>query len=160
MESSWLQKLGTIAPSIATAFLGPLGGAAVSALGSALGLTNPTEADLKALNLDDPETRLKLQQAENEFQLKMREFEVADNATDERDRESARNRQIALKDYTLPILAYISVLSFITFAFMVEYFKWQDQGGILHSLEANAMLVLSYYFGYSHTQSKLKSDTP
>jgi hypothetical protein len=58
--------LKNIAPALATAVAGPLGGAAVSAIASRLGVSDSVEAVAKAI-AGDPQAAAKLQEMELEF---------------------------------------------------------------------------------------------
>ena len=55
-----------VAPSLATAVAGPLGGAAVSAIASKLGVSDSVDAVAKAI-VGDPQAQAKLQELELEF---------------------------------------------------------------------------------------------
>ena len=52
-----------VAPSLATAVAGPLGGAAVSAIASKLGVSDSVDAVAKAI-VGDPQAQAKLQELE------------------------------------------------------------------------------------------------
>jgi hypothetical protein len=58
--------LKNIAPGLATAVMGPMGGAAVSALASKFGVSDSVEAVAKAI-AGDPQAAQKLQEVELEF---------------------------------------------------------------------------------------------
>lgn len=71
----WKALVGTVAPWIGTALGGPLGGAAVGAVADALGLSDKTEASIKAaLSGVTPEQMLSLKNADQAFALKMQEI--------------------------------------------------------------------------------------
>jgi hypothetical protein len=108
----WKNVVGTVAPWIGTALGGPLGGAAVEAVANALGLSEKTEAAVKsALAGTTPEMMLALKQADNEFALKMQEVGFTNSKDMERlsvdDRDSARKREMTVKDNTPRNLAYL-----------------------------------------------------
>lgn len=107
----------TVAPWIATALGGPLGGMAVTAAAGALGLSDKTEAAIKtALSGATPEQMLALKQADNDFAAKMQAlgFENLETMTklENEDRADARHREIEVKDRTPKILGYIITAGF------------------------------------------------
>lgn len=109
--------LATVAPWIATAISGPLGGMAITAAADALGLTEKTEAGLKlALSGATADDMLKLKQADIDFSLQMQALGFknmeAMAALGNADRDSARNREIQVKDRTPKILAYLITAGF------------------------------------------------
>lgn len=113
----WKSLLGTVAPWIGTALGGPLGGMAITAAADALGLSDKTEAAIKsALSGATPEQMLALKQADNDFSLKMQELGFKNMETmvslENADRDSARNREIQVKDRTPKILAYLITAGF------------------------------------------------
>lgn len=104
--------LKTLAPTVASALGGPLAGAAVTALGGILGLSEPTQdkiatvfqngqltgeqiAEIKRL-----EMQLKADEAERGFKYAELEF---------KDRDSARNMQIQTHSPTPEILSWLII---------------------------------------------------
>lgn len=71
-----LGLLKNIAPALATAVAGPLGGAAVSAIASRLGVSDSVEAVAKAI-AGDPQAAAKLQ----ELELEMAKLDMANTAS-------------------------------------------------------------------------------
>lgn len=112
MDLTWLKG---IAPTIASAFGGPLGGIAVSAITAAMGWKDGTKDDvLKMLSTGQlsgdqlaavQKAELELKQHESDNGFKFAELEI-------RDRESARAMQIANKSLTPEILSWIIVAGF------------------------------------------------
>lgn len=109
--------LATVAPWIGTALGGPLGSMAVTAAADALGLSDKTEAAIKsAISGATPEQMLALKAADADFALKMQalgfeNMEAMAKLSNE-DRDSARNREIQVKDRTPKILAYLVTAGF------------------------------------------------
>jgi len=145
-----LSLLKGIAPAVATAVGGPLGGMAISAIASKFGVADSVEAVAKAI-AGDPEAATKL------AELDLKQFEL-ENA----DRNSARQREAAvaaaggnlLTQIVVPILALGTVS--LTFIFIgILLFKTIDsaqQQLVIFALgyaTAAAQQVLSYYFGSS-----------
>ena len=162
----FLQILKTVSPWIGTALGGPLGGMALEAAGNALGLSEKTTDTIKsALSGATPEQMLALKQADQEFSLKMQslgfsheekiaELNAQAAALDVKDRQGARDMQIATKSITLPILAYVIVGSFIamTASALLGYSHVDSAlaGTLVGYLSAKTEQVISYFFGSSH----------
>jgi hypothetical protein len=121
MGFDWKGIVKTVAPGIATALGGPLAGMGVAAICSALGIENdpqkPDETEARiaqALQVATPETLLALRQADNEFKIAMRKADIDLEKIHADDRDSARKRQMALKDRTPANLAYILTIGFFS----------------------------------------------
>jgi hypothetical protein len=167
MDMSWLK---TIAPTVASALGGPLAGIAVTALGSALGWTDTTKEKvtdmLQSGNMTGEQltavkqAELVLKQHESDNNFKFAELEI-------RDRESARAREIATKDTTPTILAWIIIGTSMAAGMLIlsgttsEVFKdattAATAGTVIGYLFNEAKQVLAYYFG-SSAGSKAKDD--
>ena len=145
-----LNLLKGIAPAVATAVGGPLGGLAISAIADKFGVSDSVEAVAKAI-AGDPQAAQKL------AELDLRQFEL-----ENQDRDSARQRESAvaaaggstLAQMVVPILALGTVS--MTFVFIgILLFKVIDtaqQQLVIFALgyaTAAAQQVLSYYFGSS-----------
>lgn len=149
--------LATVAPWIGTALGGPLGGMAVTAAADALGLSDKTEAAIKsALGGATPEQMLALKQADNDFSLKMQalNFDSVEKIASlgNADRDSARNREIQVKDLTPKILAYLVTAGFFgMLAAMLFKIIPNENRDILNimlgALSSTFTAVVSYYYG-------------
>lgn len=158
--SDWKNIVGTVAPTIATALGSPLAGLAVAAIGKIFGIDAATQEQVaQAVAGASPEDLLKLKQAEIEFQKRMAELEVDLVRISAADRDSARQRQIQVKDVTLPILAmsvtggFFGVLMFM----MVQEVPTSSKDVLnimLGSLGTAWIQVMSYYFGSSQGSAK------
>jgi hypothetical protein len=105
--------------SAAASLGGPLGTMAAAAVGKALGMdrvpanSGDAIANAIAVAFANPEQRAALLKAEQDFQLQMAQlgYQHAEEieAIAEKDRASARNREIQVKDWTPRILAFIVV---------------------------------------------------
>lgn len=139
-----------LAPAVATAVGGPLGGLAVTALASKFGVADDVAAVAKAI-AGDPDAATKL------AEIDLRQFQA-----ESEDRDSAREREAAvaaagghvLSQLVVPILALGTVS--MTFVFIgILLFKVIDsaqQQLVIFALgyaTAAAQQVLSYYFGSS-----------
>lgn len=84
--------------------------------------------------------------------------EQAAAATEELDRDSARQREVGTKDKVNRNLAYIIIGSFITMviATLAGYSKVDSAlaGTLIGYLSAKAEQVISYYFGSTHSSSQ------
>lgn len=109
-----LGLLTQIAPSLATAFGGPVAGLAVQAIEQALGLTPTGDQDkaLTALAGASPEQLLAIKKADNDFAVQMKQLDIDLSKIEAGDRDSARRRQADVKDHTPAILAYMLTIGF------------------------------------------------
>ena len=105
--ADWKALLKSITPTIATALGGPLAGVATQVLSKALfDRDDGTEEELKAvLTQPDPDTLLKVKEADQAFTAKMEELGIKLEEVHAADRKDARAREVALKDHTTKILA-------------------------------------------------------
>jgi len=153
----WTTVLKSIAPTVATALLGPLGGVAVSALGNVLGVSEATQdkiADVIKSAGMTPEQITALKQLELEYQNteKERGFKYAELSF--QDRDSARKANVA--GGTPRPLFWLSLLLLcvtIGSEAIVLFHGYPPEtsdlvvGRVLGLMDAVAMLVLSYWYG-------------
>lgn len=153
----WTTVLKSIAPTVATALLGPLGGVAVSALGNVLGVSEATQdkiADVIKSAGMTPEQITALKQLEQEYQNteKERGFKYAELSF--QDRDSARKANVA--GGTQRPLFWLSLLLLcvtIGSEAIVLFHGYPPEtsdlvvGRVLGLMDAVAMLVLSYWYG-------------
>jgi uncharacterized membrane protein len=114
----WKNIVSTVAPWIGTALGGPLGGMAVEAAASALGLSDKTVDSLKtAISGMSPEQALALKAADQTFALRMQELgykNVADlEAIAAADRDSARKMHTAQPSPVPAALTFIVLGAFV-----------------------------------------------
>lgn len=160
----WRNLVSTVAPWIGAALGGPLGAAGVTAVADALGLSDKTEASIKqALSGVTPEQMLMLKQAGQDFALRMQEIGFANLKDMEQiaatDRDSARKREMEVKDNTPKILAYAITLGFFgtLTALLTGVFP---EGGkdvvyiMLGTLGTSWGGVINYYFGSTNGSSE------
>jgi hypothetical protein len=147
-----LNMLKGLAPTLATAVAGPLGGAAVSAIAAKLGVTDSVESVARAIT-SDPAAAAKLQ----ELELEYAKLDAADRA-DARARETALATSASAPWYSkvvTPLLA-VGVFAFwgLVQWFLVNHTVPAEMREIvirlLGQLDAAFMMVLTYYFGASH----------
>jgi hypothetical protein len=160
----WKKLVGTVAPTLATALGGPLAGLATNAIIDALGIPGgSSERDISLAIAKDPEALLKLKQANLDFEKRMKELDIDLERIHASDRDSARNRQIQVKDYTPAILAGIITFGFLGTLLFVLRWGTPVNGGdalliMLGALGASFTSVVSYYYG-SSSSSKNKDAT-
>ena len=147
-----LSLLKGVAPALATAVAGPLGGAAVSAIASKFGVSDSVEAVAKAI-AGDPQAEQKLAELELEYAK-----------LDASDRDSARKRELEIatsaaapwySKMVTPVLAIGMFVLWGTVNLLLLNNAIPDGMReivirMLGSLDAANMLILSYYFGNSH----------
>jgi hypothetical protein len=147
-----LGLLKGIAPTLATAVAGPLGGMAVSALATKFGVSDSVESVAKAI-AGDPQAAQKIAEVELEYAK-----------LDAADRDSARKNEAALatsentpllnKSVT-PILALVVVVAWglIQYHLLTHVVPNEMREiiiRVLGTLDGALVMVLSYYFGASH----------
>lgn len=114
----WKDVVKTVAPWIGTALGGPLGGLAVEAAASALGISErTTDAVKQAISGMTAEQALALKQADQSFALQMQAMgfkQITDlEAIAAGDRDSARRMQTAIRSAVPAWLTWFLVGSFI-----------------------------------------------
>ncbi len=104
-----------IAPTIASALLGPLGGVAVAGLGKILGLDSATTASVNKAISDgkiSPEQVAEIKKLELEYQAKEKELGFRYSELEFKDRDSARQMQIVTHSSTPTVLTYMVTIGF------------------------------------------------
>lgn len=159
---NWRETVAALAPTIGTALGGPFGALAGTVLGSILGvkkedgsIDSSLEALEKAVKGLTPEDYVKLKVAEQEFQTKMVELDIEKDKLSFNDRDSARKREMEVKDSTPKLLALLVSVGF--FGLLVALMLVKDIPTSTHEL-LNTMvgacgtgwtMMLAYYFGSS-----------
>jgi hypothetical protein len=156
----WKAIVATVAPWLGTALGGPLGGAAVGAVADALGLSDKTEGAIKqALAGVTPEQMLAMKTADQTFAIEMQKIGFDNVKALEQiaasDRDSARKREIEVKDNTPKILAYAITIGF--FSVLAGLMFGEIPAGtkevlyiMLGTLGTAWTGVISYYYGSTH----------
>ena len=168
------QVLKTVAPWLASAIAGPLGGVAVDIIGDALGVSDKTQDGIKAaLSNTTPEQLLALKKADQDFAIRTQElglkreelsfgYEKDQAVIAAGDRDSARKREMAVGDKTARNLAYSITGGFFS---TLGCLFWGDVDAgskdvlliMLGTLGTAWISVIAYYFG-STSNSKLKTE--
>ena len=113
--NAWLETLKSLAPTVATALGGPLAGAAVSALGSILGVEQPTQDSIARLFKDgqlsqDHLAQIRKLELDYQNQEKERGFKYAE--LEFKNQDSARQMQIATHSKMPAILTILVTIGF------------------------------------------------
>ena len=149
------QVLAKVAPMLATAFGGPLAGAATGAIISALGLAPDAskEAVAAAIASATPDQLLALKKADQDFTIAMGRLNLDAAALEGKDRDSARQRETVVRDWMPRALGLGVVAAFIgVVAFVIGGYSHVDTvlaGTLIGYLSAKAEQVIAYYFGSS-----------
>jgi len=150
----WLKSL---APTVATALLGPLGGVAVSALGELLGVSEATKDKITSAIKDGsltPDQITKIKELELEYQNneKERGFKYSELAF--KDRDSARKANVS--GGTQKMLFWLSLVLLVCTLgteITVIFYGYPEKtpeivvGRVLGLMDAVAMMVMSYWYG-------------
>lgn len=170
MAFDWRGIVGTVAPGIATALGGPLAGMGMAAICRALGIENdPNNQDetekrvSQALQVATPETLLALKKEDHAFIAAMRQMDIDLEKIHAGDRDSARKRQMEVKDRFPAVLACLLTLMF---AGVLAAHIWvtippenaTQMNVMLGSLGTAWLASIYYYFGTS-SGSKSKENT-
>jgi hypothetical protein len=165
MTMDLLKIVGAVAPTLATAIGGPLGGMAMQVVSSVLGLpTDSSEKDVeKALKQATPEQLLALKQADNDFAVRMKELDIDLERIAASDRDSARRREAQVRDWMPRVLAFVVVAGFMATVFLVllgyvdgmkDPLMATTTGTIIGFVSAKCEQVVAYYFGSSSSSQQ------
>jgi hypothetical protein len=152
--------LGAVAPTLGTALGGPMGGMAGKMIADALGVENEPQAISQAISNATPEQLAQIKKIEADFKVQMKQLDIDLAKIDAGDRDSARRRQISLKDHTPTVLAVMTMVSFFAYIGAVTFHpaaRGADIGFIniaVGWLGGTASTVIAYYFGSSSGSDK------
>jgi len=161
MEFDWKSVVKAVAPTIATALGGPLTGLGVKAISEAvLGNGDGTEEDISlALQGATPEILATLKKADQDFKVQMKKLDIDLTKLDYADADSARKRQMEVKDTTPDVLAYLLLTSFVG-ALMTLFWCVIPPGNekliytMLGSLGTLTIGAMAYFHGSSRGSAK------
>lgn len=160
----WAKVISTVAPWIGTALGGPLGGMAVEAAASALGVSDKTaDAVKQALAGVTPDQMLALKKADQDFALQMQALgfkQVTDlEAIAAGDRKDARDMQRATRSIMPAVLSCVVTVGFLGLLTGMML-------GVLHVSDSQALLlmlgalgaafgaVIQFWFGTTHDSGR------
>ena len=127
-----------VAPTLATAVAGPLGGAAITALASKFGVSDSVEAVAKAI-AGDPQAAQKLAEMELEY------YKIEQNNLTERLKADMASDSWLSKNIRPMTLVFI-LLTYTTFA-MMSAWDIEVNNNYVELLGQWGMLIMSFYFG-------------
>ena len=127
-----------IAPTLGTAVGGPLGGAAVSAIASRLGVGDSVEAVAKAI-AGDPQAAQKLAEMELEY------YKIGQNNLPDRLKADMGSDSWLSKNIRPMVLIFL-LLAYTGFA-IASMFDFETRGNYVELLGNWGMVVMSFYFG-------------
>jgi hypothetical protein len=163
MTTFWDQAagiLGKVAPVLASAIGGPLAGVATSAIIGALGLapdSTPEQAAAAVVGAT-ADQMIQLKKADQDFEAKMKQLGIDADKLGNDDRASARARDIAVKDHTPSVLAYITVAgAFLAAGAVLTGHVGLDNslaGAVIGYLFSDSKTVYSFFFGSSSSSEK------
>lgn len=184
--TDWKSTLKNLAPVLGTAIGGPLAGSAIKLLGAAIfgeGNTK-TDADIQSVLLNDlsPELVLKIKQADQDFQLKLKQFDIDLVQLNFQNQNNylldVQNARTTLStDATARNnVFYLGCIILLTFAIIVASAMWASfqlmtggieakdpgvvatvsglVGTVIGYVAANAQQVVSFFFGSSSGSDK------
>jgi hypothetical protein len=149
--------LGAVAPTLATAILGPVGGLAVQVLGDALGIDQPTQEKIKDAFQSGQMTGeqiVAVKQAEQAFLVRCKELDIDLEKVHAGDRDSARGMQKETKSRIPGTLAILVTLGFFGVLGWLLIGGKPAQGGdallvMLGALGTAWGAIVQFYFGSS-----------
>lgn len=162
---NWTDILKSIAPTVASAALGPLGGIAVAAIGSALGIDAPTQDKIsKALTAGQmtPEALEKIKLLELDYQNQERERGFNFAELEFKDRDSARNMAASTHALTPSVLTWIIVGLTLAAEGMLLFNQVPPGadpiiiGRVLGTMDSALVMVLSFWFGSNSGSGRTK----
>jgi hypothetical protein len=149
--------LEQIAPTIASALLGPAAGLAVTAISKALGIDEKDVQKTIETGKLSAEQMMSLKQAEIELQAKAQELGLNFETLATQDRKSARDMQISTKSIIPAVLAIGVTIGFfaILVGLMTDNVTKSDALLLmLGSLGTAWTAIVSFYFGSSANSEK------
>lgn len=158
--------VAAVAPSIASAFGGPLAGMGVTWLEKALGVApGQSAADPKGFQatlqsaLANPDQVLALKKADNEFKQFCLDNDLQYEKVAAADRDSARNRQIQVKDHMPNIALILTTFGFFGMMVLMMIYDVPPQNKdmvniMLGSLGTGWMACLTYFVGSTRTSAR------
>lgn len=160
----WKETIAKVAPTVATALGGPLAGAAVSAIGDLLGMSEPTKEKIQAAiengqltgeqiaGIRQLEMKLKAEEAERGFRYAELEFKDRDSA-----RKANTEGGIQGKLFVLSLLLLtltLGVEATVLFNGIPKSVADIVAGRVLGLMDSVALMVLAYYYGTSNGSAR------
>lgn len=164
MSFDWKATLGAIAPTLATAIGGPLGGVAVKIASDALGI-NPDQDEIeRALASGDPQVLAQLKKAEHDFKVEMKSLGVELEKVHAGDRGSARSLAKQKGFTPQALISVVFVSGFVGILYLLFFSPVEFNAGqrelasiLLGILAAGLNQIMNFWFG-SSSGSKEKTE--
>jgi hypothetical protein len=154
MNDTLKSFLSGIAPTIASALLGPLGGVAVAGLTKVLGIDGGTVADVTKAISDGrvtPEQVAEIRKLELQYQADEKERGFRYSELEFKDRDSARQMQMTTNSSTPTVLTYMVTVGFFAILGLMLYDETVVNSPplliMLGSLGTAWTGCISYWFG-------------
>lgn len=148
--------LGSVAPFLGSLIGGPLGAAAGKVVGNVLlGNEDASTAEIeRALASASPEDLVRLREIDAEYKARMAEVGIDEQKIAAMDRDSARKREIEVKDIMPAVLAVLLTIGFfgVLAALMIHSIPPTTKDVIqvmLGALGTAWISTVTYYFGSS-----------
>ncbi|KXF92104.1 hypothetical protein [Phaeobacter inhibens] len=159
-----IEILAAVAPTLATALGGPLAGVATRTIATKLlGQEDATDNEVEAAILQaDGNDLVRLREVETEFAARMKEAGIELERIAANDRDSARARQVKMRDRTPTVLGLLIILGFFAVLGAIFYYGLPESGrevllAMVGALAAMTNQISNYFFG-SSAGSKEKQD--
>ena len=156
--------LQQIAPTIATALGGPLAGLATKTLSNVLFGHEEGDAETigAALQNATPDQLANVKKIDADFKIRMKELEIDLERISANDRDSARRREMEVKDNMPKVLAFTVTIGFFGCLFWMFVYGVPKNGNealllMLGALQTAFTGMIAYYFG-SSSGSRAKDD--
>lgn len=152
-----VEVLKAVVPTIGQAIGGPLGGIVATKLSTVLlGKPDATSEELsKAIMSASQDQLVKIKEVEDDFLVDMKKLDVDLAAIHAGDRDSARNREEVVRDWTPRFIAVLTILSFFSYIGLVTFYPFEQKPNMefvnlaIGWIGGVATSVVSYYFGSS-----------
>lgn len=152
----FIEIVAAVAPTLATALGGPLAGVAARTIaGELMGKPEASMAEVEAaISGASGEDLVKLREIEAKFATEMKEAGVELERVAAGDRDSARNRQAKMRDWTPSLLGLAIIVGFFGVLSYIFRFGMPSEGGdvlliMVGALGAMTSQVGNYFFGSS-----------
>lgn len=147
-----LSTIGKVAPVLATAIGGPVGGLVTEFVCSLLGIKHEDLPSYAA----DPNNAVKLQEIESQYKIQLAQLSANNFSKEIEDTASARNREIeeekitGKRDWFVPILAASFVAIYAIIQIYAIYSPGNQDDVISARLQDIILMICGYYWGNSH----------
>jgi hypothetical protein len=156
MNQNWKNIIGSVSPALAGMLGGPLAATAVGALSQALlGKPDGSEDEVASVvSKASPEVLAQIKETEAKLTIALSEAGIKLEEISANDRDSARNRQVQLKDNTPTYIAWTFILGYmVIFICFLKINISPEKISIINVLigilSSGVLGILNYFFGSS-----------